>query len=125
MAGFLGQKEVLTRERIKEILINKESPSTCTINDFRASSWGTASQDWRLGSNGLEQRTFHTAGKSTRPITAANGKRYIVIGGFLDDSLRDGSFGPVEKPARLPGRAKHRQQPAVEADPTRVAPCQH
>ena len=24
MAGFLGQKEVLTRERIKEILINKE-----------------------------------------------------------------------------------------------------
>jgi hypothetical protein len=24
MAGFLGQKEVLTRERVKEILINKE-----------------------------------------------------------------------------------------------------
>ncbi|MBI4522320.1 MAG: hypothetical protein HY695_00760 [Deltaproteobacteria bacterium] len=24
MAGFLGEKEVLTRERIKEILINKE-----------------------------------------------------------------------------------------------------
>ncbi len=24
MAGFLGQKEILTRERVKEILLNKE-----------------------------------------------------------------------------------------------------